>query len=163
MRCSECGSYNTVRDKGPLVRQVNDGTGASALEIETDLTDMDPSNIDQGDDSSDSNSPVPPLLPLSPAQSTEPMQDEDYGSLPTVVHDTAGSLTPPETPTREDNTPHRDPVLTRTTLAHNSVSMTPEPSPGREVTTSRRGSPLSSVARRVSCSGSRDSTGQETK
>ena len=151
MKCIECGSYNTVRDKGPLVRQVNDETGASALQIEPDFIDVDLPNIAQSEDSSDSDSPVPALIPLSPTQSPEPMQDDEFLSNPTVVHDITGSLTPPETPTRDEAISRVDVVSSANTLADNSVSMTPEPSPMREVVT-RRESNISSIARRISFS-----------
>ena len=52
MKCIECGSFNTVRDKGPLVRQVNDETGASALQIEPDFIDVD-AGLATADDSDD--------------------------------------------------------------------------------------------------------------
>jgi len=153
MKCIECGSYNTVRDKGPLVRQVNDETGASALQIEPDFIDVDPSTLAQAEDSEDSDSSVPALISLSPAQSPEPMQDDDYLSIPTVVNEVviAGSLTPPETPTRDEDISRVDIVPSATTLADNSVSMTPEPSPMRELS-SRRELNISSIARRISFS-----------
>lgn len=151
MKCIECGSYNTVRDKGPLVRQVNDETGAAALQIEPDFIDVDSPTLAQTDESEDSDS-VPALLSLSPTQSPEPMQEEEYLPVSTVVNEVviAGSLTPPDTPTREDIS-RVDVVGTATTIADNSVSMTPEPSPMREILT-RRESNISSIARRISFS-----------
>lgn len=155
MKCIECGSFNTVRDKGPLVRQVNDETGASALQIEPDFIDVDPATLAQADDSDDSESSVPALISLSPAESPEPMQDDDYLSLPqvTVVGEPvlAGSLTPPETPTREEDISRVELGTQATNLADNSVSMTPEPSPMREVMSRREGN-ISSIARRISFS-----------
>ena len=153
MKCIECGSYNTVRDKGPLVRQVNDETGASALQIEPDFIDVDPSTLAEAEDSDDSESSVPALISLSPAQSPESMQDDDYLSIPTVVNEVviAGPLTPPETPTRDEDISRIDIVPSATALADNSVSMTPEPSPMRELIT-RRESNISSIARRISFS-----------
>ena len=148
MKCIECGSFNTVRDKGPLVRQVNDETGASALQIEPDFIDVD-AGLATADDSDDSESSVPALISLSP----EPMQDDDYLPQVTVVGEPvlAGSLTPPETPTREEDISRVELVATSTSLADNSVSMTPEPSPLRELLP-RREANISSIARRISFS-----------
>merc|ERR1719341_2631194 len=84
MKCIECGSYNTVRDKGPLVRQVNDESGASALQIEPDFIDVDPSTLAQAEDSDDSESSVPALISLSPAQAPEPMQEDDFSPRPDI-------------------------------------------------------------------------------
>jgi len=155
MKCIECGSFNTVRDKGPLVRQVNDETGASALQIEPDFIDVD-AGLATADDSDDSESSVPALISLSP----EPMQDDDYLPQVTVVGEPvlAGSLTPPETPTREEDISRVELVATSTSLADNSVSMTPEPSPLRELLP-RREANISSIARRISFSDS--NTGQD--
>jgi len=155
MKCIECGSFNTVRDKGPLVRQVNDETGASALQIEPDFIDVD-AGLATADDSDDSESSVPALISLSP----EPMQDDDYLPQVTVVGEPvlAGSLTPPETPTREEDISRVELVATTTSLADNSVSMTPEPSPLRELLP-RREANISSIARRISFSDS--NTGQD--
>ena len=159
MKCIECGSFNTVRDKGPLVRQVNDETGASALQIEPDFIDVD-AGLANADDSDDSESSVPALISLSPVESPEPMQDDEYLPQVTVVGEAvlAGSLTPPETPTREEDISRVDMVTTTTSLADNSVSMTPEPSPLRELIP-RREANISSIARRISFSDS--STGQD--
>ena len=161
MKCIECGSYNTVRDKVPLVRQVNDETGASGLQIEPDFIDVDPAALAQAEDSEDSESSVPPaLISMSPAESPEPMQDDELLSIPTVVNEVviAGSLTPPETPTRDEDISRVELVTSATTLGDNSVSMTPEPSPMRELIT-RRETNISSVARRISFSES-DTQGQ---
>merc|ERR1712228_592463 len=67
----------------------------------------------------------PALLSLSPTQSPEPMQEEEYLPVSTVVNEVviAGSLTPPDTPTREDIS-RVDVVGTATTIAQLSVDDT---------------------------------------
>jgi len=161
MKCIECGSYNTVRDKGPLVRQVNDESGASALQIEPDFLDVDVDQevLAQVEDGDDSDASVPTLISLSPTQSPEPMiQEEEFSTIPPIVANEttvlSGSLTPPETPTREseEDISRINLVGGTTNLADNSVSMTPEPSPMRELQIARRPTNISSVARRISFS-----------
>jgi len=109
IKCGECGSYNTTREKGGLVRKLH-GT----LVEET----FEPGTVGG-----------PP--------------EED------------GSLTPPETPTRDqtDSTSHSTVRRLRGAGGSNLISpLTPEPSPLRENSRSTWGEVAASAVRRISFS-----------
>jgi hypothetical protein len=137
MKCVECGSYNTVRDKGPLVRQEGSASSSSMVIAHEML------ELAIGDSTSDTESSTSPTLPsLTPLTSPEPMQDdpsplspsEDQtllaGTLVENRFDLSGTITPPETPTRDEQ------MVSRTRLIRPSTSqmdtLTPEQSPMRE-------------------------------
>lgn len=114
IKCGECGSYNTTREKGGLVRKLH-GT----LVEET----FEPGTVGG--------------------------QPEEGGSPP-------GSLTPPETPTRDqtDSTSHSAVRRLRGAGGSNLISpLTPEPSPLRENSRSTWSEVAASAAvRRISFS-----------
>lgn len=85
MKCQECGSYNTVREKGPLVRKERTGAAAAASVVALAAADDDEDEDDEEDEEED-----------------EEEEEEEAG--PEVMDLTAGLsvLTPPETPTRPD-------------------------------------------------------------
>jgi len=97
IKCMDCGSYNTVREKGSLVRRTN-GTLVE--------------------------------------EHFEPRLDHDaYGAVAGALPvDGAGSLTPPETPTRDQAINNNALSLgVRRINEPSLLSMTPEPSPVREI------------------------------
>jgi len=106
IKCNECGSYNTVRDKGPLKRLA---PSMVATSFETQEV-VDPSAVASG-------------------------------SMTPLDQEASGTLTPPETPNREDMSdtmsiglaPYASaPTTTSTNLTLVSPP-TPEPSPVREM------------------------------
>jgi len=120
MKCPDanCGSYNTVRDKGPLVRR--GGAPATSETVNLELEEEEPI-----------------LLPPSP------------------MEEGMGMDTPPETPTREQGI-RTDIQLTNSATRlelDSSVSMTPEPSPLRELVRRPDVETSSPIARRLDFGG----------
>jgi hypothetical protein len=89
LKCQECGSYNTVREKGALVRGEGSGTVATVSQVE------DEEEEDEEDEDEDEE---------------EEEEEEEEGEEEEEVVEmdlTAGLssvLTPPETPTRPELT-----------------------------------------------------------
>jgi len=126
IKCGECGSYNTVRDKGPLIRK-QDGV------LVHDITRT------EGRDHLDESSVSEDLLRLE--------MDEDNGGT--------GSLTPPETPNREHAVYGEGHILatgSQSVPVTPQNQLTPEPSPVRELLQLRPSAINPSVLRRISFS-----------
>ena len=92
IKCTSCGSYNTVRDKGPLVRlRPRNGDAATAAGPSTT----------EGEGGGASASQEGGGGTLTPPPSS---MGEDEGAS------SRGTLTPPETPNREDHQMSEEPV-----------------------------------------------------
>jgi len=145
MKCEDCGSYNTVREKGPLMRRDPGGGSSFSTSLDPDLAAMD-----QEDE--DVNSNLEEELPELETNSPLLEQLEGSSSAISMSTDSMSLDTPPETPTRME-----PPVLgatgsipTARPEPDSSVSMTPSPSPQREA--ARRGAssqPSASAIRRL--------------
>ena len=92
MKCLDCGSYNTVREKGPLVRREGGGavgtavaSGAEDEEVEEEEDEEDEEEEEEEEDEVEE-------------------EEEELVEGPEVMDLTAGLsvLTPPETPTRPE-------------------------------------------------------------
>jgi len=141
IKCVECGSYNTVREKGPLVRK-QDGVLSSH---NIDLEDSDGDGLDQSEVGQ---------------QGTEQISDDLLDSTALPAADRSGSLTPPETPNRgEMDIPRvlatglqRDIPSINDSIGSNQDLLTPEPSPVRETSPSLRTPVNSAAVRRITFS-----------
>jgi len=133
MKCVHCGSYNTVRDKGPLVRR------ESEVELES------PGSGPSSDSESTESLPLPGLIDNPPLREAPPPTQMAFQALPLP-----GTMTPPETPTREEQMDHTGP-LGRTS---SPVEMlTPDASPMRiDLETSLNHGVSPAVQRRLSFS-----------
>jgi len=141
MKCGACGGYNTVRDKGPLVRKVKPREQGSDSGIETEGEGEGAHSDTDSSESSGSSVPMPSLIDnIAPNTEVEPMDADSGPSYPLPA------LTPPETPTREEQLHHRG----LTSISSDLEMLTPEPSPLRESLVQRPSPVSQAVQRRIS-------------
>ena len=90
MKCLDCGSYNTVREKGPLVRR--EGGGAVGTAVASGAEDEE---VEEEEDEEDEE---------EEEEEEDEVEEEELVEGTEVMDLTAGLsvLTPPETPTRPE-------------------------------------------------------------
>jgi len=95
IKCTSCGSYNTVRDKGPLVRLQNNGEGASAAAVVPDLASTTEGQAQQYSDDQALESTATLTPPETPNR--DQMTETSLGLQPFAGHSShsLGLVSPP--------------------------------------------------------------------